>query len=108
MDTTDCNIRVIGRFRPENAREKKETAGNEKTFSQLFKISDSTVVEVRQPGQSIQTFILDYIFPDSATQVKINPYQNKISLRSSCCINEIMPNSDYSCNVLTLVVGRYI
>lgn len=78
MDTTDCNIRVIGRFRPENAREKKETAGNEKTFSQLFKISESTVIEVRQPGQSIQTFILDYIFPESATQVSAE-YKTGIS-----------------------------
>jgi hypothetical protein len=68
--SADCNIRVIGRFRPENAREKKETGGSIQQQQQLFKITDSTIVEVRQPGQSIQNFVIDYIFPDSATQVR--------------------------------------
>ena len=67
MSNGDCNIRVIGRFRPENAKEKKETAGLEK--QQIFTISNSTLVEVRLPGQSVQTFTVDNILPDSATQV---------------------------------------
>jgi hypothetical protein len=69
MSNGDCNIRVIGRFRPENAREKKETANVEK--QQIFSFSKECICEVRIPGQSQQMFTLDYILPESSTQVSV-------------------------------------
>eukprot|EP00026_Physarum_polycephalum_P001890 Phypoly_transcript_01893.p1 GENE.Phypoly_transcript_01893~~Phypoly_transcript_01893.p1 ORF type:complete len:964 (+),score=247.70 Phypoly_transcript_01893:126-3017(+) len=75
----DCNIRVICRFRPINAKEKEEWAGRES--QQIIKFGGRETVEVALPGQSTQSYTFDFVFPPDATQEDVYNTAAKLAVQ---------------------------
>ena len=64
----ECNVKVVVRFRPINAREKQEeedaaTHGHLSDMSVEFSGEPCNTVNVMQGGKLKNAFVLDYVLP---------------------------------------------